>query len=67
MTIVLSGSLPQESDMLRTETQQLIIQLLDQEYRKAKFLKLYQAEVADAKENFIQHLKTVEPEKNDRK
>ncbi len=45
--------------MLRTETHQLIIQLLDQEYRKAKFLRLYQKEVEEAKKDFIQHLKTL--------
>ena len=45
--------------MLRTDTQRLIIELLDQEYRKAKFLKLYQKEVKEAKENFIEHLKTL--------
>ena len=52
--------------MLRTDTSRLILELLTQEHRKAKFLRLYQKEVAEAKEDFIQHLKTVEPEKNDR-
>ena len=66
MTTVCSGLHLQELDMLRTDTSRLILELLTQEHRKAKFLRLYQKEVAEAKEDFIQHLKTVEPEKNDR-
>ena len=62
---VFNGFLQQESDMLRTDTSRLILELLEQEHRKAKFLRLYQKEVAEAREDFIQHLKTVEPEKNE--
>ncbi len=52
-TTASNGSIPQELDMLRTETHQLIIQLLDQEYRKAKFLRLYQKEVEEAKKDLL--------------
>ena len=45
--------------MLRTDTQRLILELLEQEYRKAKFLKLYLQEIKEAKQNFIDHLKTL--------
>lgn len=50
---------PEELPMLNNETQKLIIELLNQEQRKAKFLRLYQKEVQDAKQNFIDHLKTL--------
>jgi len=49
--------------MLNTETSQLIVQLLNQEYRKAKFLPMYQKEIEEAKRDFIEHLKAIGPNK----
>ena len=41
---------------MRIDTQRLILELLTQEYRKAKFLYQYQKEIKDARSDFIKHV-----------
>ena len=61
-----SGFHLREYVMLHTDTQRLLIQLLDQELRKSdrRATRLYHQEIVEAKANFIDHVKVLSPDKN---
>ena len=63
-----SGSLHLEYAMLNINTQLLLLQLLNQELRKAdrRATRLYYEEILEAKADFIEHAKTLGPDNEKR-